>query len=418
MSIYTITWGAQTRWEIWVSGSKNAALPLIASTLMFETAELTNVPDISDVHLLKDILESLGAVVTFEKNTFTIDNKNLSLTNLRHELFKKARATYYLIPPLLSRFGEVSLTYPGWCSIGKRPIDGIVKGLEKLGYASNQVDEMLSFRGQSHTDDTSVNAYFSVGSTIVLILAALGRTGITTIELAAYEPHVMNVIELLREAGAEISLRYDHTITIKPTTLKKHLSGKVVSDYIVSGTLAIIGALTAEEYIDIHDARIGDLTAFLTSIEKMGVRFEKKGSDVLRVFRAWNLQAADIQTNIYPGFPTDLQSPTAILMSQADGVSRIHEILFEWRLNWLVELEKMRGHIALMNPHEAMIFGKTTLRATKVSSWDLRSGAAMLIAGMIASGTTELDNVSHIERGYENFVERLQGIGAKIERKN
>ena len=273
---------------------------------------------------------------------------------------------------------------------------------------------MLSFRGESHADDTSVNAYFSVGSTIVLILAALGRTGTTTLELGAYEPHVMNVIELLREAGADIALRYDHTIIIKPTTLKKHLNGKVVSDYIVSGTLAIIGALTAEEYIDIHDARIGDLTAFLTSIEKMGVKFEKKDTDTLRVYRAKNLTATNIQTNIYPGFPTDLQSPTAILMSQADGVSRIHEILFEWRLNWLVELEKMRGHIALMNPHEAMIFGKTSLRGTKVSSWDLRSGAAMLIAGMIASGTTELDNVSHIERGYENFVERLQGIWAKI----
>lgn len=417
MSIYTITWGAQTRWEIWVSGSKNAALPLIASTLLFETAELTNVPDISDVHLMKDILESLGSKVSFEKNTFTIDNSALNLTNLRQELFKKARATYYLIPPLLSRFGEVSLTYPGGCSIGKRPIDGIVKGLENLGYASSQIDEILSFRGQSHADNTSVNAYFSVGSTIVLILAALGRTGTTTIELAAYEPHVMNVIELLREAGADIALRYDHTIIIKPTTLKKHLTGKVISDYIVSGTLAIIGALTAEEYIDIHDARIGDLSAFLTSIEKMWVRFEKK-DDTLRVYRSKNLTAANIQTNIYPGFPTDLQSPTAILMSQADGVSRIHEILFEGRLNWLVELEKMRGHIALMNPHEAMIFGKTALRGTKVSSWDLRSGAAMLIAGMIASGTTELDNVSHIERGYENFVERLQGIGAKIQKQN
>lgn len=418
MSIYTITWWVQTRWEIRVSGSKNAALPLIASSLLFETAELTNVPDISDVHLMKEILESLGSVVTFEKNILTIDNKNISLANLKQELFKKARATYYLIPPLLARFGEVSLTYPGGCNLGKRPIDGIVKGLEKLGYTSDQVDEKLSFRGQSHTDDISVNAYFSVGSTIVLLLAALKRTGETRIELAAYEPHVMNLIELLKLAGADITLNYDHTIIVKPTTMKSHLSGKVIGDYIVSGTLAIIGALTAEEYIDIHDARIGDLTAFLVSLEKMGVKFEKKGSDVLRVFRAWNLQAADIQTNIYPGFPTDLQSPTAILMSQAEGISHIQEVLFEGRLNWLVELETMRGHIALMNPHEAMIFGKTLLRGAKVSSWDLRSGAAMLIAGMIATGTTELDNVSHIERGYENFVERLQGIGAKIEKKN
>lgn len=418
MSIYTIKWWAKTRWEIQVSGSKNAALPLIASTLLFETAELTNVPDISDVHLMKEILESLGAIITFEKNTFTIDNRHLVLGNLKQELFKKARATYYLIPPLLSRFGEVSLTYPGGCSIGKRPIDGIVKGLEKLGYANKQVEETLSFSGQSHSDDIAVNAYFSVWSTIVLLLVAMKRSAETRIELAAYEPHVMNLIELLKQAGADISLNYDHTITIKPAQLKSHFSGTVIGDYIVSGTLVIIGALTAEDSIDIHDARIGDLTAFLNSIEKMGVKFEKKGKDILRVYRSWNLVASDIQTNIYPGFPTDLQSPTAILMSQAEGVSRIHEVLFEWRLNWLVELETMRGHIALMNPHQAMIFGKTPLRGAQVSSWDLRSGAAMLIAGMIASGTTELDNVSHIERGYENFVERLRGIGAKIEKKN
>ena len=253
-----------------------------------------------------------------------------------------------------------------------------------------------------------MNAYFSVGSTIVLLLSALKRNGTTRIELAAYEPHVMNMIDVLRDTGADISLRYDHTIIIKPKELKKHLSGTVIGDYIVSGTLAIIGALTSKEYIDIHDARVEDLSAFLHSIEKMGVKFEIKSEDTLRVYRSKNLKATNIQTNIYPGFPTDLQSPTAILMSQAEGVSRIHEVLFEGRLNWLVELEMMRGHVALMNPHEAMIFGKTPLCGAKVSSWDLRSGAAMLIAGMIASGTTELDNVSHIERGYEDFVERLQ----------
>ena len=413
MSIYTITWWAETAGEIWVSGSKNAALPMIASTLFFETAELTNVPDISDVHLMKDILESLGSQVTYSDHTFSVDNTNISLANIREDLFKKARATYYLIPPLLARFGEVNLTYPGGCSIGKRPIDGIIKWLEKLGYSSSQIDETLLFKGQSHDDDVIVNAYFSVGSTIVLLLAALKRTGTTKIELAAYEPHVMNIIETLRYAGARITLRYDHTITIQPAELQKHLSGKVVGDYIVSGTLAIIGALTSKEYIDIHDARIEDLSAFLISIEKMGIKFEKK-DDVLRVYRSKKLIATNIQTNIYPGFPTDLQSPTAILMSQAEWVSRIHEILFEGRLNWLVELEMMRGHVALMNPHEAMIFGKTPLRGAKVSSWDLRSGAAMLIAGMIATGTTELDNVSHIERGYENFVEKLNGIGARI----
>lgn len=390
---------------------------MIASTLFFETAELSNVPDISDVHLMKEILESLGSKVIFEKNVFSVENGNLNIKNLKKELFKKARATYYFIPPLLARFEEVSLTYPGWCSIGKRPIEWIVNWLEKLGFTNNHIDETLSFAGKSHAHEITANAYFSVGSTLVLLFAALKRTAETRIELAAYEPHVMNMIDVLRSAGADIALRYDHTIIVKPKALQKHLTGTVIADYIVSGTLAIIGALTAKDFIDIHDARTDDLSAFLNNIEKMWVKFEKKG-DTLRVYRSENLKATNIQTNIYPGFPTDLQSPTAILMSQAEGISRIHEVLFEGRLNWLLELEVMHGHVALMNPHEAMIFGKTPLEGAKVSSWDLRSGAAMLIAGMIAKGTTELDNVSHIERGYENFVERLQGIGAKIEKKN
>jgi len=389
---------------------------MIASTLFFDTAELTNVPDISDVHLMKNIMESMGSKVSFQNNTFSVDNSQLSLTNLKQELFKKARATYYFIPPLLARFGEISLTYPGGCNLWKRPIDGIVKGLEKLGYMSSQEEEILSFKWKSYKDDITVNAYFSVGSTIVLLLTALKRTAITKIELAAFEPHVMNIVDILRDAGADIALRYDHTIIVKPVELKKHLTGKVIWDYLVAGTFSIIAALTAKNFIDIHDARIEDLSAFLHTIENMGVKYEKKW-DILRVYRAHSLTPTKLQTNIYPGFPTDLQSPTSILMTQADGVSTIQEVLFEGRLNWLVELEMMRGHIALMNPHEAMIFWKTPLRGAKVSSWDLRSGAAMLIAGMIASGSTELDNVSHIERGYESFVERLQGIGAKIEKK-
>lgn len=417
MSHYTITWWAQTSGEIWVSGSKNAALPMIASTLFFDTAELTNVPDISDVHLMKNIMESMGSKVLFQNNTFSVDNSQLSLSNLKQELFKKARATYYFIPPLLARFEEISLTYPGGCNLGKRPIDGIVKGLEKLGYTSSQEEEILSFTWKSHNQDITVNAYFSVGSTLVLLLAALKRNALTRIELAAYEPHVMNLIDVLRDAGADIALRYDHTIIIKSAELKKHLSGKVIWDYLVAGTFSVIAALTAKDSIDIHDARIEDLSAFLHTIGTTGVHYEEKW-ETLRVFRTHTLSPTKLQTNIYPGFPTDLQSPTAILMTQADGVSTIQEVLFEGRLNWLVELEIMRGHIALMNPHEAMIFGKTPLRGAKVSSWDLRSGAAMLIAGMIASGTTELGNVSHIERGYENFVERLQGIGAKIEKKD
>lgn len=159
--------------------------------------------------------------------------------------------------------------YPGGCSIGKRPIEGIVQGLEKLGYQSTQIDELLSFSGVSVSQEVTVNAYFSVGSTIVLLLAALSRKAQTTIQLAAYEPHVMNIIDVMRSAGADIALRYDHTIIVSPAPLVSEMSGRVVGDYIVSGTLAVIGALTAEKYIDIHEARIPDITAFLHVISRM-----------------------------------------------------------------------------------------------------------------------------------------------------
>lgn len=162
-----------------------------------------------------------------------------------------------------------------------------------------------------------MNAYFSVGSTIVLLLAALSRNAETTIQLAAYEPHVMTIIDVMRSAGAHIALRYDHTIVISPAPLASEMSGRVIGDYIVSGTLAVIGALASQEFIDIHEARIPDLTAFFHVIERMGVRYEIQ-ADTLRVFRAHDLKPTELQTNVYPGFPTDLQSPTSILMTQAE----------------------------------------------------------------------------------------------------
>ena len=335
---------------------------MIASTLLFKHAKLTHVPDISDVHLMGEILTSLGAKITFENNTFTVDNTHLSLENLRTELFKKARATYYLIPPLLAKFGEVTLTYPGGCSIGKRPIEGIINGLEDLGYVSSQVDETLLFTGKTHEKDVTLNAYFSVGSTIVLLLTALNRKANTRIELAAYEPHVMNMVDMLRSAGANIALRYDHTIIVTPAPLAESMETRVISDYIVSGTMAIIAALTAKEYVDIHDARREDLSAFLHTIKQMGVKYEALGEDSLRVYRSKKLKPTTLQTNIFPGVPTDLQSPTCVLLTQVDGFIRGHDVMFVGRLQWISELENMRGHTALMNPHEAMIFGKTALR--------------------------------------------------------
>lgn len=186
-------------------------------------------------------------------------------------------------------------------------------------------------------------------------------------------------------------------------------------DYIESGTFVILGALASGKYIDIRNACISGLTSFLGKCREVGVRFEDRGDDTLRVFRSEHLKAVKFQTNIFPGFPTDLQSVFCILLSQAEGVSRVQEIMFEGRLNFLVELEKMKGHPALMNPHEALIFGPTHLRGSTVSSWDLRAGVAMIIAGLVATGETYITNVEYIERGYEDIIGKIGKLGVKIE---
>lgn len=194
-------------------------------------------------------------------------------------------------------------------------------------------------------------------------------------------------------------------------------NGTVIADYIESGTFIVMGALASEKYLDIKNARIADLHALLTKCREAGVRYEDLGNDTLRVYRSIdNLKAIRVQTNVFPGFPTDLQSPFAILLTQAEGISRLEEIVYESRLNWLIEIEKMKGHPAILNPHEALIFGKTELRGTTVSSWDLRAGVAMIIAGLIATGETYITNVEYIERGYEDIIGKIGRLGAVIEK--
>lgn len=223
---------------------------------------------------------------------------------------------------------------------------------------------------------------------------------------------------MFRTAGVDIHIRYDHTIVIEwQEKIPEEIHTRSTYDYIESGTFIILGALVSREYLDIEHACIQDLTAFLLKCQEIGVRYEVRDHDTIRVFNSREyLKAIKVQTNIFPGFPTDLQSPFAILMTQAEGISRIHEILFEWRLNWLIEIEKMKWHVAILNPHEAMIFWPIALRGATVSSWDLRAGVAMIIAGMLARGRTSITNVEYIERGYEDILGKLRKLGAIIER--
>lgn len=280
--------------------------------------------------------------------------------------------------------------------------------------------ENIAFQWKNNSQDLVLRANFAVTATENIIMMAALRSGKTTIELAAIEPHVINLIDFYRSLWVQISIDFKHTIIIEgnPNITRKVASATVISDYIESGTFIVLGALTAEPSIRIEWARIHDLTAFLGKCEDAWVRFDvDKEHDIITVYNSrTSLKPTNIQTNIFPGFPTDLQSPFALMLTQAEWISRIHEVLFEGRLNWLIEAEKMKGHIAIMNPHEAMIFGRTHLKWTTVSSWDLRAWVTMIIAGMIARGDTLITNVEYIERGYEDIVGKISSLWGIIEK--
>ena len=399
-----------------VSGSKNAALPIIwASLLLAGKVKLNNVPKIGDVKTFLDILKNIWVLYSWEENTLFLDATNLNNDNLNFEKIKKIRSSIFLLSPLLYFFKSINIPFPGGCKIWKRPIDAHLNWLKAIWYDYELDWDNIKLNWETQSGDKILNAWFWVSSTENLIVANVLRNGKTTIKNSAIEPHVMNLISFMREAWANIDIRYNHEIIITwVEKLASNLEFDIVSDYIEAWTYMVIAALVSEKYLDIKDARIEDLYTFIEKLKDAWVVVEDLWDDTLRVYRAENLKPVSFQTNIFPGFPTDLQSPFAILQSQAFWTSRIHEVLFEWRLNFLVELEKMNAKIAILNPHEAIIFWPNKLKWTTVTSWDLRAGMAMIIAGLIAEGETKVTNVEYIYRGYENFVEKLKNLWADI----
>lgn len=413
----SLNWPQDLSGVVSISGSKNAALPLIACGLFFDTFTLHNVPRIGDVLTFLSIIESLGVTVDFTGNTLHLDTTAMSLEHLNTDLVKKIRVWIFLFPALLKRFRELEIPFPGGCNIGKRPIDEHIRGFESFGYINEWTGDMLHFSGNYSTADIRISSGFSVAATENILMIAAFRSWKTTIELAAIEPHVICLIEFLRSLGIKIDISHDHMITIEWIKMApKTAETTVIHDYIESGTFVILGALTGNPSMEIRNARINDLRFFLAKCREAWVRFDlNEEKDIITVYNSRSsLKAVNFQTNIFPGFPTDLQSPFSLLLTQAEWVSRVHEVLFEWRLNWLVEIEKMRWHIAIMNPHEALIFGKTHLKGAIVSSWDLRAWVTMILAGMIARWETTIMNVEYIERGYEDIIGKIQKLGGKI----
>lgn len=413
---YVIHGGRPLRGEVTPSGSKNAALPIVAATLLSdETFVLENVPDISDIQTLLHIMEYIGSKYTFEKGRLEICTKKIKKTSIPHELVSKLRGSIVLLGPLLARAGEVEMAFPGGCVIGKRPVDTHLDAFRCLGVTIDESPTKIRLTAKNITGNEVTLKEISVTATENIVAAAVLARGKTIIRLAACEPHVQDLCHFLVSCGAKISGIGTHTLTIEGVKSLRGVKHRVVADYLEIGTFAIAAAATKGDVV-ILEGRRHDLDVLWQKLEEAGAKVTF-GKDTVRIIGPENLQPIrKVDTGIFPKFPTDLQSPFMVMLTRANGVSKIFETLFEGRLNYLFELEKMGAHIEFLNPHQALIVGPTRLKGAEIASCDIRAGAGLVIAALMAEGETIITNINYVERGYENIHTKLQKLGADIER--
>ncbi|MFH0851863.1 MAG: UDP-N-acetylglucosamine 1-carboxyvinyltransferase, partial [Candidatus Peregrinibacteria bacterium] len=375
---------------------------------------LHNVPRLRDITVMLRILEFLGAETSFQANTVRIRTHKLQNRRIPAELVSKLRGSIVLLGPLLSRFGEVEMAYPGGCVLGKRPVHAHIAALEQLGAKDLSSDEMLRLKGELKPGRV-ILPEFSVTATENAVMAAALIDGEVQIDLAAAEPHVQEVEKIVASMGAQVEGIGTHTILVHGKKTLQSTTHTVIADYLEAGAF-IIAALVTKGKVRLHGADSEHLISLLSVLRRMGAVVKIDGDQLFVDGELSMLKAIEVRTNIFPGFPTDLQATIGVAMSQAQGVSRIFERLFEGRMAYLYELEKMGAHVEILNAHEALVIGPTILRGRIVSSNDIRAGAAMVLAGLCARGETMITDVRYIERGYDRFDEKLKSLGADIEK--
>lgn len=414
---YKITGGRPLQGEVTISGSKNAALPLIAASIVAsgETV-LRNVPRLRDTEMMLRILEHLGAETSFVDGTVRIRTDNMVSKPIPLEFTSKLRASIVLLGPLLARFGVVEMAYPGGDVIGKRPVEAHIVAFMQMGAQNMSTSDVLHLQGQLHAARI-ILPEFSVTATENALMAAALVPGETKIELAAAEPHVQSVAEMMQRMGAEVEGIGTHTIIIRGKKDLRPTEYRVPFDYLEAGCM-VIAALVTRGKVRLRDVDEEHLLSFLDCIRRAGAifKYEPVEKTLFVDGELSFLSAMQVRTNIYPGFHTDLQAPMGVLMTQAKGVSRLFERLYEGRLAYLYELEKMGAHVEILNSHQALIIGPAALKGKLVASNDIRAGAAMVLAALCAEGVTTITDVHYIERGYDKLDEKLRSLGALIER--
>ena len=402
--------------DVTISGAKNAAVAILPATLLIDgICTLENVPNISDVKISCTILEKLGAKIAWlSDNSIQVDTRHIFSTTAPLDMTSKFRASYYLIGSLLSRCGKAEVGLPGGCNLGARPIDQHVKGFEALGATTTVSQGKITAEAKKLVGTSIYMDTVSVGATINVMLAAVLAEGITTIDNAAKEPHVVDVANFLNTMGADI--RGAGTDMIKITGVKKlhgNASYSIVPDQIEAGTF-MLAAVASKGDIVIHNCIPKHLECLTAKILEIGGNVEENG-DSLHVWCDNKTSKANIKTLPYPGFPTDLQPQMGVVLSVANGTSIINESIWESRFQYTAELNKMGANITAQGK-TAVFEGVDTLSGAPVYASDLRAGAALIIAGIIANGETDLYNLNHIDRGYECIEDKFRKLGANIKR--
>lgn len=403
--------------KVKIRGAKNAALPIMAASLLVEgDVNLKKIPNISDVHVMIKLLRSLGAKVNFkgrQEMNVNISSRGVLITQAPYELVKKIHASFDIVGPLLARFKQVEVPLPGGCVIGTRAVDMHMEGFKALG-ADIFVEHGVLKAKAKELNGANIHFNFSsVGATKNIMMAACLAKGITIIQNAACEPEVIDLANFLNKCGARIKGIGTREIIIEGVSQLSSASYKIISDRIEAGTFLLAGAITSGEVM-VEDVSPSLLESVLTKLESIGQVIER-GEDYITIIGQKPILPAEVTTAPHPGFPTDLQPPMGAVLAYADGTSLLEETIFDGRFNYVDELRRMGANISVRD-RTAVIKGTPTLTGAPVEATDIRAGAALILAALAAKGISEISGLEFIDRGYEKIEKRLSLLGAKIRR--
>ncbi|MCI6253603.1 UDP-N-acetylglucosamine 1-carboxyvinyltransferase [Eubacterium coprostanoligenes] len=415
MDNFVINGGHELFGEVNISGAKNAAVAIIPAALLAEdTVRIENIPQISDVHLIIEILNRMGAEIkVVNKNTLDINTTNINYQSIPYELTSHFRASYYLIGAMLGRFSKADVALPGGCDFGVRPIDQHVKGFKMLGAQVDIIDGVVCAKAEKLVGTPIYMDVVSVGATINIMLAAVKARGLTVIENAAKEPHIVDLANFLNSMGADVRGAGTDVIKIRGVEKMHGCTYSIIPDQIEAGTYMVAAAACGGDVLvkNVIPKHLESITAKLEEAGAEVIEYD----DAVRVTRFKALSKCNVKTMPHPGFPTDMQPQMAVLLSIANGTSILSESVWDNRFQYVQQLLRMGADIQV-DGKVAVIVGVPRLDGTTVRATDLRAGAAMIIAGLVAEGVTTVEDTIYVERGYEDVVEKFSALGADIKR--